>query len=105
MNADQIWQAALGELQLQLTKATFDTWLKNTGAVSYEDGTFVVAVENAFARDWLYNRLMSVVKRTLCTITHSTIELRFVVRSRSQADPSLPPSFWSEAPRESRSER
>jgi chromosomal replication initiator protein len=105
MKADEIWQAALGELQLQLTKATFDTWLKNTCAVSYEDGTFVVAVENAFARDWLYNRLMSVVKRTLCTITHSTIELRFVVRSQSQAAPSLSRSLWSEAPGESRAER
>ena len=34
MRADQIWQAALGELQLQMTKATFDTWVKNTHVIS-----------------------------------------------------------------------
>lgn len=99
MNADQIWQATLGELQLQLTKATFDTWLKNTYALSYEDGTFVVAVENDFARDWLYNRLLSVVKRTLCSITHSTTELRFVVKRQKKSKLTPPPRpLWSDTP-------
>ena len=44
MQAAQVWQAALGELQLQMTKPTFDTWLKNTSLISYEDGTFVIGV-------------------------------------------------------------
>ena len=55
MNAEQAWQAALGELQLQLTKATFDTWLKNTHVVSCEDNTFLIGVHNGYAKDWLEN--------------------------------------------------
>ncbi|MBC8264752.1 MAG: chromosomal replication initiator protein DnaA, partial [Anaerolineales bacterium] len=65
MNANQIWQAALGELQLQMTRPTFDTWLKNTRAISYEDGTLIIGVHNAYAKDWLENRLVGIVKRTL----------------------------------------
>nr|NIO67807.1 chromosomal replication initiator protein DnaA [Anaerolineae bacterium] len=61
MTADQIWQAALRELQLQMTKATFDTWVKNTRAISHEDGIFVIGVPNALARDWLENRLLTTV--------------------------------------------
>lgn len=79
MNADQIWQAALGELQLQMTKPTFDTWLKNTRAVSYEDGTLVVEVHNAYAKDWLENRLMTIIKRTLSRIVERTVEIRFIL--------------------------
>ena len=51
MDARQVWQAALGELQLQMTKATFDTWLKDTSVISYEDSTVVIGVSNAYAKE------------------------------------------------------
>ena len=79
MNAEQIWQAALGELQLQITRATFDTWVKDTRAISYEDGTFLVAVRNGYTKDWLENRLLSTIKRTLVGIVGRSVEVRFIV--------------------------
>ena len=42
MNAQDIWHATLGELQLQMTKATFDTWVRPTHALAYADGSLVV---------------------------------------------------------------
>jgi chromosomal replication initiator protein len=89
MNADQIWQAALGELQLQMTRPTFDTWLKNTRAISYEDGTLIVGVHNAYAKDWLENRLMSIIKRTLVGIVDRAVEVRFIldVKTLGEDDP------------------
>jgi chromosomal replication initiator protein len=81
MNADQIWQAALGELQLQMTKPTFDTWLKNTRAISYEDGALIIGVHNAYAKDWLENRLLPIIKRTLARIVGRTVEARFVLNA------------------------
>ncbi len=89
MNADQIWRAALGELQLQMTRPTFDTWLKNTRAISYEDGTLIIGAHNAYAKDWLENRLMSIIKRTLAGIVDRTVEARFVldVKTLSEDDP------------------
>ncbi len=90
MNANQIWQAALGELQLQMTKPTFDTWLKNTSAISYEDGSIIIGVHNAYAKDWLENRLMSIVKRTLMGIVDRTVEVKFIVDAKPvKEDPSL----------------
>ncbi len=79
MRPEQVWQAALGELQLQLTKSTFDTWLRDTSLLSYEDGGFVIGVENAYAKDWLENRLLSTIKRTLTGIVGRATEVRFVV--------------------------
>lgn len=77
--ANEIWQAALGELQLQMTRATFDTWLKYTRLVSYEDGTFIVAAHTTYAKEWLENRLLPQIKRTLAGITKRTVEVRFIV--------------------------
>jgi len=83
MTADQIWQAALRELQLQMTKATFDTWVKNTRAISHEEGIFVIGVPNALARDWLENRLLTTVERTLVGIIGYPVEVEFAVLEES----------------------
>jgi len=79
MDADQVWQATLGELQLELTRATFDTWLRGTKVVTYEDGAFVIGVPNSYARDWLENRLHAVILRTLTRLAGRTVAIRFVV--------------------------
>jgi chromosomal replication initiator protein len=79
MNAAKIWSAALGELQLQMTQATFETWLRDSKLLRYEEGTFVVAVKSGYAKDWLENRLLTIVKRTLARLTGRTVGVTFVV--------------------------
>jgi chromosomal replication initiator protein len=91
MNAEQVWQTALGELQLQMTKATFDTWIKDTRVMSYEDGTFVIGAHTAYAKDWLENRLLTTVKRTLIGLTGRAVEVKFIVWNPQQpANEELP---------------
>jgi chromosomal replication initiator protein len=80
MKSNQIWPAALGELQLQMPQATFDTWLRDSRLLKYEDGLFVVGVKNGYAKDWLENRLFSTVKRTLVRLIGKTVEIQFVVQ-------------------------
>ena len=79
MNAEQTWQSVLGQLQLEMPRASFDTWVRDTKPVSYQDGMLTVGVRNAYARDWLENRLASTVNRLLVGITSSTVDVRFVV--------------------------
>ena len=79
MNAQQAWQAARGQLQLEMPKAAFDTWVRNAEYISFEDGSFMVGVPNAYARDWLQSRLSSTVTRLLTGIMNRTVEVRFVV--------------------------
>ena len=64
-NAQKKWQVTLGELQLQMTRATFDTWLRGSQIIAYEEGIFTVYVRHAYAVDWLENRLVHVIRRTL----------------------------------------
>jgi len=49
----QLWQAVLGELELDLSKASFTTWLKNTFIMENQDGRVVIAVPNTFSQAWL----------------------------------------------------
>lgn len=79
ISPDQIWQTALGELQLQLTGATFDTWLAHSSLVGFEGGAFTIGVHNQYAKDWLETRLVEMIKRTLAKITGQPVEVQFVV--------------------------
>ena len=77
---DRIWQAVLGELQRQVAKAYFDTWVRDTQLVSCQDGVFVIAAQSEFARDWLEDRLGATVGRILGGIVRRPVEVRFVMR-------------------------
>ncbi|MBX3047391.1 MAG: chromosomal replication initiator protein DnaA [Anaerolineales bacterium] len=90
MNASHAWQAALGQLQVEMPKSTFDTWVREAEFVAYEDGSFVVGVNNAYARDWLESRLKSTVTRMLTGIMNRSVEVRFVVWTKEQAAPAQP---------------
>jgi chromosomal replication initiator protein len=79
MNADQAWQATIGQLQMEMPRASFDTWVREAELISYEDGLFIVGVKNAYARDWLDNRLSSTVVRLLTGMMNRTVAIRFIV--------------------------
>ena len=79
MNAEQAWQSVLGQLQMEMPRASFDTWVRDTKPVSYSDSTLTIGVRNAYARDWLENRLASTVNRLLLGIFNSTVDVHFVV--------------------------
>ncbi len=74
-----------------MTRPTFDTWLKNTRAISYEDGTLIVGVHNAYAKDWLENRLMAIIKRTLAGIVNRTVEVKFILDTKTLQEDNPPP--------------
>ena len=87
-NAAHVWQAALGELQLQMTKATFDTWVKPTFALALdaEKNILVVGVRNAYAKQWLENRLYGMIERTLNHVLGQSAEIRFVLKTSQDAE-------------------
>jgi chromosomal replication initiator protein len=84
MKAAQAWQAALGQLQMEMPRAAFDTWVRDADLLSYEDGSFTIGVQNAYARDWLDSRLSSTIKRLLTGTMNRSVEVRFVVWQNSE---------------------
>lgn len=89
MKPDLIWSATLGELELQMTQATFNTWLRDSRLLKYEDGAFVIGVKSGYAKDWLEHRLLPTIKRTLARQTGKTVEVKFIVWSDEQQPESV----------------
>ena len=92
-NLKELWRAVLGELQLAMTKANYDTWFKETTVISEEDDVFCVGVPNAFAREWLENKYRGPVRTSLQRLVGRTVDVRFVtIPGGSASAPTAPRS-------------
>ena len=59
MDTQELWKSALGELELQLSKANFTTWFKDTFISEITKEKATIGVPNNFTKLWLeskYNR-------------------------------------------------
>src|SRR6266498_3460949 len=79
MDAKQVWRAALGELQVSLSPANYETWLRDTQLVDVDEQRFRIAVPNGFAKDWLESRYRSLISQTLARIVGYSVQVEFVV--------------------------
>jgi chromosomal replication initiator protein len=88
MNAEQAWQSVIGQLQMEMPRASFDTWVRDTCVAGYDAGVMTVGVRNAYARDWLESRLMSTVARLLASIMERAVDVRFVITNGTDSTPT-----------------
>ena len=79
MSPDLAWKTTLGELELQMTKATFNTWLRDAQLLQFDQNEYVIGVRNDYAKDWLENRLSDTILRTLNAVVGKEVNLRFQV--------------------------
>jgi len=103
MKPEQAWHAAQGQIQLEMPKAAYDTWVRDAQYFAYEDGTFVISVENAYARDWLASRLSSTIVRILTGMMNRTVEVRFIVWQDHGVEGNIDPDPEIDAEEEDRS--
>ena len=81
-----VWQTLLSELALQMPSASYNTWVRDTWVLGYEDGEFIIGIPNAYARDWLENRLRNKIKRALGSLVHRSVQVSFRVCPRQVTD-------------------
>jgi chromosomal replication initiator protein len=87
MDAKQVWRAALGELQVSLSPANYETWLRDTQLVDVDEQRFRISVPNGFAKDWLETRYRSLISQTLARIVGYSVQVEFIIASAPAAAP------------------
>ena len=83
---DEVWQAALGEIEVTLSRGNFLTWFKNTSLVKAEDGIVVVGVSNVFIKQQLEKKYNDLIASTLRKqgIKVEKLDYKMVPNSESQ---------------------
>lgn len=75
MNLIEIWRNALGELQITLSKANFETWFKNTFIFEYKKDVFTIGVPTFFIEDWLRKKYLKDIHKALQNQVETPIQL------------------------------
>jgi chromosomal replication initiator protein len=89
--AADIWQAALEELQVKVSPANYQTWLKNTVGLNYFDNCFTVGVPSSFVTESLEKRLHPLIEKTLTGITGKPLKVQFQVHLGNGDEELAPP--------------
>jgi len=84
--AQRIWNTALGQLQLHVTRPNYDTWLKDTEGLRVEPGHFVVGVPTEFIREWLGTRMRSLVCQTVGGIMGRPTDVSFEITGNGHSN-------------------
>lgn len=74
MTNDQIWEAVLGEIELNLSKANFTTWFKNTFISDFCDEKVIVCVPNTFTKAWLEKKYHNEISTALKNVSNKSIK-------------------------------
>jgi len=90
----RVWDTALGQLQLQVTRPNFDTWLKDTVGLRAENGCFIIGTPSDFVSEWLSAKMGPVIAKTVSSILGRSVILRFQVvapQGNGNGHSDLPP--------------
>ncbi len=85
LSPQSAWESVIRQLQMDMPRASFETWVRDTSVVSYQEGVLEIGVRNAYARDWLVSRLASTVSRLLAGMLDCVdVEVRFVISGNEE---------------------
>src|SRR4029078_6270322 len=92
----ELWENALVELELTISKPNFSTWFKDTHITRIEDGAVYLGVPSQFARDWLSTKFHKDILRSLRGLADSVRTIEYVIsrgpkKASDEAAKTVPP--------------
>lgn len=76
---EELWQVVLSEIELQISKPNFVTWLKNSRLVETQDGSVLVALPNHFAKEWVETKYHKLILGTIRNHDGSVRKIDYIV--------------------------
>ena len=80
MTKEELWESVLAQLQFQVSKANFATWLKNTKIMQMTKDSVVIAVPNTFSREWLSKKYHHLVFEVLHEVDPNIKKVDYVIQ-------------------------
>ena len=75
-----LWQSALAELEFQISRPNFLTWLKNSQLIDKnEEGKVIIGLINNFAKEWVENKYHKLILETLHSLDESIKKVEYAV--------------------------
>ncbi len=79
MENNELWQCVLSDIELNISKTSFNTWFKGTSIHSKEGSVVVVSVPSAFAKEWLEGKFYKFILKSLRDVNSEIKDVKFIV--------------------------
>jgi len=79
MTNEDLWRAVLAEVELNISRANFTTWFKNTGISSKKDGEVIVSVPNNFTKEWFKNKYNDFILKVVRGLAPEVKEVKYII--------------------------
>lgn len=81
MPIESLWSQVLERLQLELSRPTFETWIKTASAEQLENNCLVICTPNPFARNWLQKYYIKTIANVVQDILGYPVDIYITVTS------------------------
>jgi len=98
MTKEELWQAVLAQIQLNISPANFTTWFQNTSIISKNNNDIVISVPNNFSKEWLENKYNKIILKTLRKLGQEVKEIKYTISRTKPKSRSISsyPSIYEE---------
>ncbi|MGC8775771.1 MAG: chromosomal replication initiator protein DnaA [Minisyncoccia bacterium] len=81
-NLEILWKKILVDVELQISKPNFVTWLKNSLLIKNEDSCLTVALPNNFSKEWVENKYAKLILNIAREHDPNIKKIEFIVNSK-----------------------
>ncbi len=83
-NPQKIWQQVLEELADTLEHPAYESWIKPTNAVSFDETSFTISTNSSLSKEWIYKNYAGQITKILNQITEKKIDLKVVIEKKKE---------------------
>ena len=79
MDKEELWQATLAKIELNLSRPSFLTWFQDTGISHIDSGVATLFVPNGFAKEWLQNKYHKTILHAIREIASDVKDISYII--------------------------
>lgn len=88
MRNEELWQSVLSEVELQVSRANFLTWLKNSRLIENSDEAITIALPNHFAKEWVESKYDKLILGIVRNFIASVKKVEYIVEGSMSKPPT-----------------
>ena len=81
-----MWEGALNEIELTVSRANFTTWFKNTHLIKEEAGIVYLGVPNSFVKEWLCNKYHKFILKSLRDLSLNVRGVEYIITEKGEKE-------------------
>jgi len=98
ISVESLWSQVLERLQLQLSRPTFETWIKTASAQKLEGDRLVILTPNPFARNWLQKYYIKTIFDVVQDVLGHPVDIQIVIAQGDDVGNATDPGIISPLP-------